>query len=85
MTIFNARCSWSSCCNAHAAPSTCRELGAESLRIGSASLACAAAGLVVWVPLEHLLGQSFPAELVSVAAALAASGAAYVGWRGSST
>jgi putative peptidoglycan lipid II flippase len=54
------------------------ELGAESLRIGSASLACAAAGLVVWVPLDHLLGQSFPAELVSTAAALGAAGVTYV-------
>jgi putative peptidoglycan lipid II flippase len=55
-----------------------RTMGAV-VRIAAASALVAGVAYVVWQPLDDLLGRSFPAQVVSVGFALAASGLVYIG------
>ncbi|HVW46209.1 MAG TPA: murein biosynthesis integral membrane protein MurJ [Solirubrobacterales bacterium] len=50
-----------------------------SIRISIASAALAGAGWLIWDALDSALGQSLPAQIVSLGSGLAIGGAAYVG------
>ena len=54
------------------------QTAATTVRIVLASAAVAAVAYGVWEPLDAALGRSFPAQLVSLGAALAACGVAYI-------
>ncbi|HEY6960435.1 MAG TPA: murein biosynthesis integral membrane protein MurJ [Gaiellaceae bacterium] len=56
-----------------------KEITSSTLRIVAASAAVAVVAYVVWRPLDDALGRSFPAQVVSVGAALAASVVVYFG------
>jgi putative peptidoglycan lipid II flippase len=55
-----------------------REVSGEVVRIAVATLYCVGAAVGVWWPLDHLLGESLPAEVVSLGSALTLAGVAYV-------
>ena len=55
-----------------------REVRRHTVRIAVATLYCAVAAFGVWWPLDQLLGRSFPAQVVTLGAGLAAGGFAYL-------
>ena len=55
-----------------------REVRRHTGRIAVATLYCAVAAFGVWWPLDQLLGRSFPAQVVTLGAGLAAGGFAYL-------
>jgi putative peptidoglycan lipid II flippase len=54
------------------------EVAGEVARIAVATVYCVAAAYGVWLPLDHVLHRSLPAQVVSLGVALAAGGACYV-------
>jgi putative peptidoglycan lipid II flippase len=55
-----------------------REVAGETGRIAIATTFCAATAIVVWWPLDSLLGRSIPAQAVSLGMAFFAAGAVYL-------
>jgi putative peptidoglycan lipid II flippase len=55
-----------------------REVVGDGLRVAVATVYCAVAAFGVWWPLDDILGRSFPAQLISLAAGLAAGGGAFL-------
>jgi putative peptidoglycan lipid II flippase len=54
------------------------EVGGEVVRIAAATVYCVVAAYGLWRPLDHALGRSLGAQVVSLGAGLAFGGAAYV-------
>jgi putative peptidoglycan lipid II flippase len=54
-----------------------RAIASSLARVVTASVGVAVVSYVVWRPLDDALGRSFPAQVVSLGAALAAAGATY--------
>jgi peptidoglycan biosynthesis protein MviN/MurJ (putative lipid II flippase) len=52
-------------------------IASSVVRITTACAGVAVVAWFVWRPLDHMLGRSFPAQVVSLGAALLASGAVY--------
>ena len=52
---------------------------AATARVAVAAAAAAGVAFVVWEPLDSALGRTFPAQLVSLGAALVAASAVYLG------
>jgi putative peptidoglycan lipid II flippase len=55
-----------------------REVSGEVGRIAVATVYCVGAVVGVWWPLDHFLGRSLPAQVVSLGSALVLGGLAYV-------